>query len=95
MAKRYADALLIDEGASNPSGIAHAIVEACREVMSEPGYTGTYMMRRDPAVRLMVNQLSFLMGNGEIDADSAMRCRAACGAAARQAELHAAETKEG
>lgn len=69
MARRYADALMIDNGACNPSGIVHTILTAINELMSEPGYRGTLHMRSDPAIRLMVNQLSFLMGNGEVDAD--------------------------
>jgi hypothetical protein len=76
--KRYADALMIDNGACNPSGIAHAIVEACRELMNEPGYAGTDQMRADPAIKLMVNQLAFLMGNGEMPYEDYVACRAAC-----------------
>jgi hypothetical protein len=64
--KRYADALMIDNGACNPSGIAHAIIEACNEMRSEEGFAGTDALRHDPAIRLMVNQLSFLMGGKEI-----------------------------
>ena len=54
--KRFADALLIvDPGASNPSGIAYAIVEACREARAEG--VGT---KDDVAVRLMVTQLAWV-----------------------------------
>jgi hypothetical protein len=53
---RFREALLIvDPGASNPSGIAHAIVAACAEVRNEAGSTA-----RDPAVRLMVTQLAWV-----------------------------------
>jgi hypothetical protein len=53
---RFRDALVIvDPGASNPSGIAHAIVAACAEVRDEGGATAT-----DPAVRLMVTQLAWV-----------------------------------
>jgi hypothetical protein len=53
---RYRDALqIIDPGASNPSGIAHAIVAACAEVRREGGSTAT-----DPAIRLMVTQLAWV-----------------------------------
>jgi hypothetical protein len=62
MAKRHRDAITINEGACNPSGIAHSIVQACQEVRDEPGYSGTDQMRADPALRLMVHQLAFLMG---------------------------------
>lgn len=53
---RFRDALVIvDPGASNPSGIAHAIIAACTEVRDEGGSTQT-----DPAVRLMVTQLAWV-----------------------------------
>lgn len=78
MAKRHRDALLINEGACNPSGIAHAIVDACQELRAEPGYSGTDQMRRDPAIRLMVNQLNFLMHNGEMPMGDWDDCVAAC-----------------
>jgi hypothetical protein len=53
---RFCEALqIVDPGASNPSGIAHAIVAACAEVRNEGGSTAT-----DPAVRLMVTQLAWV-----------------------------------
>jgi hypothetical protein len=53
---RFREALqIVDPGASNPSGIAHAIVAACTEVRAEGGSTAT-----DPAVRLMVTQLAWV-----------------------------------
>ncbi len=54
--KRFAAALGIVEGAINPSGISLAIHEGCKECIAE----GTDM-RTDPAIRLMVNQLAFIM----------------------------------
>ena len=61
MSKRHSDALIItDPGACNPSGVAMAIHEACREVIGEDGDTSTVC--RDPAVRLMVYQLALLCG---------------------------------
>jgi hypothetical protein len=69
MVKRYRDALAIQEGACNPSGIAHSIIDACREIYDAKG--GTDTIRSDPAVRLMVHQLAFLCGVAEID-DSLM-----------------------
>ena len=55
-ANRFRDALVIvDPGASNPSGIAHAIIAACADVRDEGGSTAT-----DPAVRLMVTQLAWV-----------------------------------
>jgi hypothetical protein len=54
--KRFANALLIvDPGACNPSGIAHAIIEACQEARAEGVDT-----HRDVAVRLMVTQLAWV-----------------------------------
>ena len=54
--KRFREALqIVDPGACNPSGIAHAIVAACAEVRDEGGSTAT-----DPAVRLMVTQLAWV-----------------------------------
>lgn len=78
MAKRHKNAILINEGACNPSGIAHAILEACREIRAEPGYSGTDQMRRDPALRLMVNQLSLLLGNGEMPSLDWAECGREC-----------------
>jgi len=57
MSKRHKDALAIQEGACNPSGIAHAIVNACRETREQNGSPSS-----DPAVRLMVHQLAFICG---------------------------------
>jgi hypothetical protein len=55
-ANRFREALqIVDPGASNPSGIAHAIVAACIEVRNEGGSTAT-----DAAVRLMVTQLAWV-----------------------------------
>ena len=46
----------MDPGASNPSGIALAIHNACRQAIAEGGG-----QRTDPAIRLMVTQLSYLV----------------------------------
>jgi hypothetical protein len=52
--RRYADAVaMIDLRATDPSGIANAIVAACREVQAEGG-----SVRADAAVRLMVTRLA-------------------------------------
>jgi hypothetical protein len=77
MAKRHSDALAINEGACNPSGIAHSIVEACKEIRAEPR-SDTDKMQKDPALRLMVNQLSFIVGNGEMPMTAWDECVAAC-----------------
>lgn len=61
--KRHTDALaIVNPGACNPSGIAHAIIEACAEARSQPGFQGTDALRADPAIQLMTYQLAFLMG---------------------------------
>lgn len=67
MAKRHRDALAIQLGAVNPSGIAISIVEACREMRAEPDHKGTAQITSDPAIRLMVHQLAFICGTSELD----------------------------
>lgn len=63
---RYRDALLIvDPGACNPSGVALSLFNACRQVIREGGD-----QRTDPAVRLIVTQLSYLT-NSHADLDPA------------------------
>lgn len=62
MAKRHRDAIAIQQGACNPSGIALSIAEACKEARSEPGHGGTAALTSDPAIRLMVHQLAFICG---------------------------------
>ncbi len=64
MPKRYENALAIQEGACNPSGIALAIVDACREVRDEGKQATT-----DAAVRLMTHQLAFICQIRQIDDD--------------------------
>jgi hypothetical protein len=59
---RFRDALvIINPGASNPSGVALAIADACRE-MRENQNLDTRSICRDPAIRLMVYQLAHLVG---------------------------------
>lgn len=67
MAKRHRDALTITQGACNPSGIAVSILDACREIRAEPGHTGTAQITSDPAIRLMVHQLSFITRAYDLD----------------------------
>jgi len=62
MRNRFDNAVFIQQGACNPSGIAHSIIEACREVRDENGD-----VQKDPAIRLMVHQLAFITKVGEID----------------------------
>lgn len=67
MAKRHADSLGIQQGAVNPNGIAHAIIDACQEVREEGGDAA-----KDAAVRLMAHQLAFICGVGEIEGSYAI-----------------------
>ena len=61
---RYRDALhIVDPGACNPSGIALALHNACRQVIEEGGDQQT-----DPAIRLICTQLSWLV-KGNWDAE--------------------------
>ena len=62
MARRHKDALAIQLGACNPSGIAQSIMDACTEIRNEPHHAGTAHITSDPAVRLMVHQLAFICG---------------------------------
>lgn len=80
MAKRHRDALLIQEGACNPCGIAHSLVEACREVIAERGD-----QRNDPAVRLIIHQLAYLVG---VPTDETMTDYAAWTDACKAAPAH-------
>ena len=47
--------MIVNPGACNPSGIAHAIIEACREARAEG-----IGPAKDAAVRLMVTQLAWV-----------------------------------
>ena len=75
---RYREALfIVDPGACNPSGVALAVFNACRQVRDEGGD-----VRADPAVRLMTTQLAFLVrGDSGIDDYDALieTCRARAG----------------
>jgi hypothetical protein len=66
---RFRNALaIVDPGACNPSGIAHSIFEACREIREhEPRNRGTDTICADPALRLMVYQLGSLIRGMYID----------------------------
>ena len=71
---------IVDPGASNPSGVALAIHQACRQVIHEGGN-----QREDAAVRLMTTQLAFLVqGDADLDPHEYGRLMAVCRA-------HAAE----
>lgn len=59
---RFDNALLIQQGACNPAGIARSLVEACDECLKEG-----VSQREDAAVRMITHQLAFLMNVSEMD----------------------------
>ncbi len=65
MRNRFENAVFIQQGACNPSGIAHSIVQACQEARKECGDTA--YLTSDPAIRLMVHQLAFICKVDEIN----------------------------
>jgi hypothetical protein len=69
MSKRHSDAIAIQAGACNPSGIAISLLAAIREVMASDGFTGTMQVRTDPAVRLICHQLAYLLNVAALDND--------------------------
>jgi hypothetical protein len=69
--------VIVNPGACNPSGIAHSIVEACREIR-EHEQSGTNALCRDPAIRLMVYQLASVCGVADYAIERYMTDEAAC-----------------
>ena len=63
---RFDNAIGIQQGACNPSGIAHSILEACAEIRALPN-VGTSAITSDSAIRLMVHQLAFICGVDELN----------------------------
>jgi hypothetical protein len=73
---RFRDALVIvNPGACNPSGIAHSIVDACREIRQYDPAASTV---QDPAVRLMVYQLASVCGVANYALERYMADEGAC-----------------
>ena len=69
---------IVDPGASNPSGVALAIYQACRQVIHEGGN-----QREDAAIRLMTTQLAYLVqGDADLDPHEYRRLIAVCRARA-------------
>ena len=64
---RFSDALFIQEGACNPSGITHALLSAIQELHAENADTPTIC--EDPAVRLIAHQLAWILKLAEFDRD--------------------------
>ena|SRR5215467_12525848 len=72
---RLRDALVIvNPGACNPSGIAHSIIEACREIRQHEAKGST----DDPAIRLMVYQLASVCGVVDYALERYIADEAAC-----------------
>jgi hypothetical protein len=77
---RFRDALvIINPGASNPSGVALSIADACREIR-EHEHADTRRICLDPAIRLMVFQLAhlFRVAGAQYDLVHYMADEAAC-----------------
>ena len=75
---RHRDALAIVEGgACNPSGVTRTLSHACRQIIAEHG-----SQCADPAVRLIVHQLAFLVNADHIDPAEYGRLLDACRAKA-------------
>ena len=73
---RFRDALaIVNPGACNPSGIAHSIVDACREIRQHERAASA---AQDPAVRLMVYQLASVCGVADYALERYMADEGAC-----------------
>jgi hypothetical protein len=73
---RFRDALaIVNPGACNPSGIAHSIVDACREIRQHEPAAST---AHDAAVRLMVYQLASVCGVADYALERYMADEGAC-----------------
>ena len=58
MSKRYSNALYIQEGAVNPRAVARRLAAAIDEVCGEGGHPAA---SEDPAVRLIMHQLAYIL----------------------------------
>lgn len=65
MTNRFKEAVLIIQGACNPSGIAHALVAAAKEIMDAGGDTRD--VASDPAMRLIGYQMSHVLQTSKLD----------------------------
>jgi hypothetical protein len=73
---RFRDALVtVSLSACNPSGVAHSIVEACREIRQHEPKGST---ADDPAIRLMVYQLASVCGVADYALERYIADEAAC-----------------
>lgn len=74
----YHDALMISDGASNPSGVCHTILETIRYLREQGEST-----EDSPALALMVHQLAHLTGALRLEHDNLWSlardaCKAKC-----------------
>jgi hypothetical protein len=67
--------VIVNPGACNPSGIAHSIIEACREIRE---YEPKGSTADDPAIRLMVYQLASVCGVTDFALERYIADEAAC-----------------
>ena len=67
MYTRQQDAQFIQAGACNPTGVAHSFIRHAKDMMDNGADTNA--IRQDPALRLIVHQLAFLMNTPAIDND--------------------------
>ena len=73
---------IVDPGACNPSGVALALHQACRQAIAEG-----VLQREDPAVRLIGLQLAYLLNVDRIlDGDEYTRLIGHCAACAEERE---------
>ena len=80
---------IVDPGASNPSGVALALHDACRQAIAEGA-----PQREDPAIRLIGLQLAHLLGVARIlDPDDFDRLVGQCRARAKAREAMAIEAE--
>ncbi len=71
---RFREAMVIVRpGGCNPAGIAHAVIDACRQVLLEGGAPAS-----DPAVRLMVTQLAWVCSADNADSEAYGALMAEC-----------------
>jgi len=65
MNQRHSDARAIQSGACNPRGIARAFIRHADDMANSGADTDA--IRSDPALRLIVHQLAFLMDINSIE----------------------------
>lgn len=64
---RFSDALLIQQGACNPMGVVYTLQRHMEEFRNSSEHQGTQSVCEDPALRLIVHQLAWLMKIHAID----------------------------